>query len=139
MIDKDALSRALNSIKPNEQLAADLGTAKRVHERAGKASDALLSLVRSDPSLLPHVEREAARAAREKRELGKAVAELESRVGEPLRRAADLKQVLDLRAQYRNDLDRFTFDERRLALRALGFRARASGDDPARWRYEAGV
>ena len=67
------------------------------------------------------------------------IAELEGRMAEPLRRAADLGHLIDLGRRYRNDLDRFTFDERRLALRALGFKASANGDDPARWRHEAGV
>lgn len=135
--DEGALTRALVATRADEQLTADLETAKMEHERAGRGLDALLSLVRSDPSLLPHVGREASRAAREKGELEKVIAELECRMGESLQRAADLKQVLDLCAQSRDDLDRFTFEERRLTLRALGYRAYANGDDPARWRYEA--
>jgi hypothetical protein len=135
VVSDGALARALDAVGPDDQLAADLEVAKREHERAGRSVDALFSLIRSDPSLLPHVEREASRAAREKGELGKVIAELEGRTGESLKRAADLGQLLDLCA--RGDLDRFAFDERRLALRAVGFRAFANGDDPSRWRYEA--
>ena len=139
VMSEGALARALDAVKPNEQLMSDLETAKREHERAGRGLDALLSLVRSDPSLLPHVGREASRAARERGELEKLIAELEGRTGEGLKRAADLRQLIDLRERYGDSLDRLTFDERRLALRALGFKALANGEDPARWRYEAGV
>jgi site-specific DNA recombinase len=135
--NQGALSRALDSVKPDEQLGDDLETAKREHGRAGKALDSLLSLARRDPSLLPHAGREAARAARERGEMEKVIAELEGRVGEGLKRAADLRRLVDLRERYRDSLDHFTLDERRLALRALGFRAHANGDDPARWRCEA--
>ena len=69
----------------------------------------------------------------------KVVAELEGCMGSSLHRAADLGRLITLREQYRDSLDRFTFDGRRLALRALGFKAYANGDDPARWRYEAGT
>ena len=113
--------------------------AKRERERAGRGLEALLSLIRSDPSLIPHLGREASRAAREKGELEKVIAEIEGRMGNPLQRAADLRRLIDLREQHRDSLDRFTFDERRLALRALGFKAFANGDDPSHWRYEAGV
>lgn len=135
---EDALALALAAVRPDELLVDDLETAKRERERASRAADALLSLARRDPFLLPHVEREASRAARERRGLEQAIAELESRTGGSLRRAADLRQLLDLNNRYRGNLDRFSFGERRLALRALGFKAHANGDDPARWRYEAG-
>ena len=72
-------------------------------------------------------------------ELEKVIAELEGRTGEALKRAADLRQLIDLRERYGDALDRFTFDERCLALRALEFKAFANGDDPSRWRYEAGA
>ena len=108
VLDEGALRRALDAVRPDELLADDLGTARREHDRAGRSVDSLLSLARRDPSLLPHVEREASRAARERRELEKVIAELEGRVGESLKRATDLRHLFDLRAQARGDLDRFT-------------------------------
>lgn len=135
---EEALRRALNAVEPDGLMLDDLETAKSERERAGRGLDALLSLVRLDPSLLPRVEREASRVAREKGELEEVIAELEGHLGEPLRRTAELRQLIDLCAQAGNDLDRFTFGERRLTLQALGFKAYANGDDPARWRCEAG-
>lgn len=139
VLEEGALARALDAVKLDDQLAADLEAAEREHDRAGRALDALLSLVRSDPSLLLHVAREASRAAREKGEMEKVITELEGRMGGSLKLAADLRRLIDLRAQALGDLDSFTFDDRRLALRALGFKAFANGDDPARWRSEAAI
>ena len=50
-----------------------------------------------------------------------------------MRRAAELAALCE-RAQAGGS--EFTFDERRLALATLGFRAFANGEDAARWRYE---
>lgn len=61
VLDENALTRALAAVTPDELLADDLEAARREHGRAGRSVDALLSLARRDPSLLPHVEREAAR------------------------------------------------------------------------------
>jgi hypothetical protein len=68
--------------------------------------------------------------------LGRIVVELEGREGDSVRPAADLLRLCGRASKGVGDL---TFDERRLALEALGFKVYANGDDPARWRYEVSV
>jgi DNA invertase Pin-like site-specific DNA recombinase len=90
-------------------LASDLAAAQRVWERG---------------------------AVRARRQLGTIIAELEARVGESLQRITNLRRLRQLDGR---SLDRLTFEEQRLAITTLGFKAYANGDDPARWRYEVTV
>lgn len=114
--EPDAIGRALGELEEADSashLISDLDAIKRIRE---------------------HV---AAQATRELRQLEKTIAELERRIGEARQGMDDLRALRDCCA--RQNLDDFDFDGRRLALRALGFKAFANGDDPARWRYEVGI
>ncbi len=78
-------------------------------------------------------------ASREKQQLEKTIADLEARINEANRRIADLRYLNDYCALVRENLDSFTFEDQRLALRALGVRMYANSDDPACWRYEVSI
>lgn len=98
-------------------LLADLQAVRRVREGCGR--DAL--------------------SHREVRRLGKLVAELEARLTEARLSGESLRQLRDICGGTRGDLELFTFEERRLAFRALSIRVCANGADPDGWRYEVGV
>jgi hypothetical protein len=91
------------------------------------------------PDLSPYVEREAARVALERRQFEVTIAEIEARLGKGRLRAADLRSVTDLRALADKDPVLLSFEEQRLALRALGVRVYANGGDTALWRCEMSV
>ena len=74
-----------------------------------------------------------ARAKRDIEQLDAIISELERREAESGRRGSDLLTLSD---RAKDSADEFTFEERRSALAAIGFRAYANGDDPTRWRYE---
>ena len=123
------VERALESAERrghDPQLASDLQAARRAQERCG----AVLQALTENSALGPYVERAAAQAARERQQLEKVIAELEAKAAAAGRRAEELRRLTALaRAE-------LTFEDRRLALWALGVRLYANGTDPDSWRYE---
>lgn len=116
-------------------------------EAARRAREQCASLLRA---LAPHhdgaanspasayAERAAAQAEREVRLLEKTIAELEGRIAQSGWQVAELRQLRE-RAASGSDFSSYTFDEQRLALRAIGFRVHANGEAPSGWRYETGA
>ena len=137
--------RVINDVEQSEvvlQLTLDVEAVKRGLARAERGLEALLSRfgrAEGDQDLRPYVEREVARAAREKEEFRKTIAELEARLGEANQIAADLRRLADKCADGPGSLDALAFEDRRLALRVLGVKVRANGNDSERWCFEAGV
>lgn len=116
--------------------SADLVAARRAREAAAAALRVFLSNLPADPALRSYADEYAARAGRHIEQLDAIVAELEGRESESSRCGSDL---LALSERAKGGEDEFTFEERRSALSALGFKAYANGDDPARWRYEVEI
>jgi DNA invertase Pin-like site-specific DNA recombinase len=124
---------------PDPLLLADLEAARLAHERAEQELLALRPrlLARADgPALHSVFERALAQAEREKQQMEGAIAEIEKRIDEALRPASELSRLRELSGLAREAL---SFDERRLALRALGVKVYANGDEPTHWRYEIGL
>ena len=73
---------------------------------------------------------------REGTQLEKTIAELEERAARQGQRADELRRLVDHYAQTTWGVDSFTFEDQWLALRALGVKVYANGEDRARWRFE---
>jgi DNA invertase Pin-like site-specific DNA recombinase len=114
----------------------DLAAARRAREAASGALRVFVSNFPADPLLRPYADEYTARAGRDIAQLDSIIGELERREAEFRRRDSDL---LDLCRRAKDGADEFTFEERRSVIAALGFKAYANGDDPARWRYEVDV
>lgn len=145
LLDPGIIERALDEFEqagPDPQLTSDLEIARRELARKERGLQALLSSFRDaadDSTLWPHIEREIKQASREKQQLEITVIELEERVKEANRRVADLRQLNDYCALVRENLDRLTFEERTLALRALGVKVYANGEDAVGWNCELNI
>ena len=123
------LLSAVHGAEVPSQPSADLEAARLAHESAARALRVLLAAQDGD-ALRPYLEQ----ATRVEQRLGRIVDELEKREGGLARPAATLRRLCE-----RAGGGELTFDERRLALEALRFKAFANGDDPGRWRYEASI
>jgi site-specific DNA recombinase len=122
---------------PDPMLLSDLDAAKVARGRARQDMETLRRRLRDsaeESSLRPLFERALAQAEREERQMGEAVAEIEKRIEDACRPASELRRLREAFTRRREGL---SFDERRLALKVLGVKVYANGDDPARWRYEA--
>lgn len=119
-------------------LAADLEAAQSAFEQNDRGLKALVSYLRNcanDLTIRPYIEREIAQATREKQQLEKAIKELEAQTGEARWRAVDLRRLIEDGAFTRENLENLSFDDQVLAVRALGVKVYANGDDPSGWRY----
>jgi hypothetical protein len=112
--------------------SADLVAARQAREAAAGALRVFMSNLSAAPALRSYADDYAARARRDIEQLDAIIGELEGGEAESGRRGSDL---LALSVRAKGGDDDFTFEERRSALAALGFRAYANGDDPARWHY----
>lgn len=108
------------------QLPLDLQAAKRAHERCG----AVLQALTENSGLGSYVERAAAQAARERQQLEQVIAELEGKIAAAGQRAEELRRLAGLVGA------ELTFEDRRLALWALGIKVYGNGAAPDSWRYE---
>jgi DNA invertase Pin-like site-specific DNA recombinase len=119
-------------------LAADLQAAQRAFEKNDHGLTALVSYLRNsanDPTIRPYIEREIAQATREKQQLEKTLKELEAQTGEARRCAIDLRRLSECGAFARENLENLSFDDQVLAVRGLGVKVYANGEDPSGWRY----
>ena len=48
----------------------------------------------------------------------------------------DLRSLNDYCDQVRGELEKFTFEDKRLAFRALGVQVFANGDNPEKWQFK---
>jgi DNA invertase Pin-like site-specific DNA recombinase len=124
------------SLNPAAEPSADLVAARRAQEAAASALHAFLSNIKAAPALRSYADDYTARVKRDIGQLDAIIGELERREAESGRRGSDL---LTLSERAKGGDGEFTFEERRSALSALGFRAYANGDDPARWRYKVEI
>lgn len=129
LLHPDTAARAAMHALPAS--SAELEAARLAHESAALALRALLAADAGD-ALGPYLEQ----ATREERALGRLVAELEERQDKVARPAGDLLRLCE---RARQGVGNLTFDERRLALKALGFKMFANGDDPTRWCHEQSI
>ena len=129
LLDPDAAARAAGQTFAAP--SADLEATRLAHESAVRALRALLAAEAGD-ALAPYLEQ----AMREEQGLGRLVAELEERQDKVARPAGDLLRLCE---RVRNGVGELTFDERRIALKALGFKMFANGNDPMRWRHEPSI
>lgn len=119
------------------QLAKDREVAKKALERHNQGAERLVKRLRdADDELAEIIERELLRANREKQALIKAVAELDARIEGQEQAAVNLKSLYDYCRQVENELDKFEFDEQRLAVEALGVTVIANGRE---WRMDARI
>jgi site-specific DNA recombinase len=119
-------------------LAADLQAAKRAFEQNDRGLRQLVSHLRAsadDLIIRPYIEREIAQAAREKQQLEETIKELETRIDETPQRAVDLRRLIKQGAFARENSEGLSFDDQVLALRTLGVKVYANGEDPCGWRY----
>jgi hypothetical protein len=145
LLDPSIIERALNEVEqsgPDPQLTTDLQAAKKAREQTERGLKALVSRFRSsadNATLWPYIEREIKQASLERQQLESAITELEARINVAHQRVADLRYLNDYCSLVRENLAQFTFDDQLLALRALGVKVFANGDEPTGWRYEVSI
>lgn len=113
---------------PDAQLQADLESAKRKLTRIEKGQQRLINRFRQaeDDELWPLIEREIAQAEREKGQFKAVIAELESRLASQATSVSNLESLSAYCTRVRAQLETFGFEEKRLALEALGARLTAA-------------
>lgn len=119
------------------QLVKDRGVAQKALEHHNQGTQRLVKRLRdADDDLAEIIERELAQAKREKQALLKTLADLDARIEGQEQAAVNLKSLYDYCREVENELAGFEFDEKRLALEALGVTVIANGRD---WRMDARI
>ena len=118
--------------RPDETLASDLETAKREYtKRDRKQAQLMERWTTSEDDSFPWdvVEREVARLEREKENHLKTIAEIEGRIAEQEQSVVQLERLVEYCARVSQNLDRFGFEDKRMAYQALQVRITANGGD----------
>lgn len=119
------------------QLVKDKEVAQKALERHNQGAQRLVRRLRdADDELAEIIERELAQAKREKQALLKTLADLDSRIEGQEQAAVNLKSLYDYCREVENELSGFEFDEKQLALTALGVSVIADGRE---WRMNARI
>lgn len=118
---------------PDEQLHADLENAKRGLARVENGQQRLVRRFchATDDDLWPLIEREIAQAERGKARYNTMIGEIESRIAAHAAVVLNLESLSTYCSIVRGRLETFDFEEKRLALEALG--ARVTADDRGWW------
>ncbi|HJR09009.1 MAG TPA: recombinase family protein [Pyrinomonadaceae bacterium] len=112
----------------DSQLVKDREVASRGLERHNQVVQRLAKRLRNaDDELADIIERELLQAKRERDELVKTLADLEERIRRQERVVVNLKSLHDYCREVGERLSTFTFEEKRLALDALGAEITANG------------
>jgi site-specific DNA recombinase len=121
----------------DSQLVKDREVTQKALERHNHGAQRLVKRLRdADDELAEIIERELLQAKREKQALLKTLAELDARIEGQERAAVNLKSLYDYCREVENELAVFNFDEKRLALEALGVTVIANGRE---WRMSARI
>lgn len=135
LVAKEVERMQTDGIDP--QLVKDREVAQKALERHDQGTQRLVRRLRdTDDELAEIIERELLQAKREKQSLQKTLADLDMRIEGQEQAAVNLKSLYDYCRQVENELAVFGFDEKRLALEALGVTVIANGRD---WRMDARI
>jgi site-specific DNA recombinase len=134
--------KRLEKTDPNPQLKRDLESAKKQLAKVERGLQALLRRFRNsadDSNLWPYIEREIGQAGKEKEQLETTIADIQNRIAKQTSIVDDLRTLKDYCKQVRGRLDKFGFEDKRLAFKALRLKVYASGKDKSQWRYEISI
>lgn len=134
--------KRLEKTDPNPQLKRDLETAKKQLVKVERGLQSLLRRFRhsaENDTLLPFIEREVDQATKEKEQLEATIVELEMRVAKQASLINDLRSLKDYCKQVNGRLEKFGFEDKRLAFKALGLKVYANGREKTGWRYEINI
>lgn len=126
--------------EPDTSLTTDRDAVRRRLERVVQQQERLISRFRhateDDPFPWDLVEREIIRAETEKKQLQATLAEIDGRISDQRATAVQLDALTAYCERVAANLDTFGFEEKRLALHALGVRVIADGK---RWEIQGTV
>jgi hypothetical protein len=134
--------KRLEKTDPNPQLKRDLESARKQLAKVERGLQALLRRFRNsadDSNLWPYIEREVGQAGKEKEQLETTIADIQSRIAKQTSIVDDLRTLKDYCKQVRGRLDKFSFEDKRLAFKALRLKVYASGKEKSQWRYEINI
>lgn len=119
------------------QLVKDREVTQKALDRHNQGTQRLVKRLRdADDELAEIIERELLNAKREKQALLNTLADLDARIEGQEQAAVNLKSLYDYCREVENELAGFEFDEKRLALDALGVTVIANGRE---WRMTARI
>ena len=124
---------------PDPVLSGDLQNARRALARLEKQQAGLGARLRDaldDATLWDLLKSEIAKIEREKAELQTAITELETRLAQHQHLVEQIEAIPAYCERVRQNLDAFDFDEKRLALEALGVRVTVDG---RQWRLDGRI
>jgi hypothetical protein len=132
--DPETVAREQQQLRaegPDTTLTSDLETARREMAKRARAQEKVLSAFAGAEEGIPAdvVRREIERLEREKTGFAATIRELEGRLAEQQMAAEELTTLAEYCRRVAYHLEQFTFDDKRLALRALSVRVVASGRD----------
>lgn len=143
--DPTIIERELNRLEENHpggQFLDDLEAAKKQLARVERGLEALLRRFRQsadNEALWPYIEREIGQATKEKQQLEETISHLENRINKQMQVVADIRSLNEYCSRVSQRLEKFTFDEKILAFRALGVRIYANGNDPMKWLFKVSL
>jgi hypothetical protein len=119
-------------------LLANLDIVRRARAKLERQQQRLLALYAADDDALPFdaIKQLLAATEREKVQYQSSIADIEHRLTEQRLASDQLQQLSAYCERVGRNLESFGFQEKRLALEALGVRVHASGRD---WRLEAAI
>ncbi|MFL6215898.1 MAG: recombinase family protein [Blastocatellia bacterium] len=113
---------------PDPQLTSDLEAARRhVEEINRRIQRYVRRFGDADEDILPLIERELAQARKQREQAESTMQDLEKRLAVQQQSVTMLRDLFDYCEQVRSRLDQFTFEQKRLLLRAVGARVVANG------------
>jgi site-specific DNA recombinase len=126
------------SIGPDPQLMEDRATASRRLAEIERGQQRLIRRLReTDDDDLAHLyEREIVQLKKEASQLESVIAEIDARLQAQQKTVHDLAALTDYCSRVSNRLSTFFFDEKRLAIEAIGARIQLDGDE---WKMEARI
>lgn len=131
--------KRLEQAGPDTQLISDLESTRRRLAQVERGLQALLRRFRQsaeNDTIWPYIEREIGQATKERQQLETTISKIESRITQQMQVVTDLRSLNDYCDQVRGELEKFTFEDKRLAFRALGVQVFANGDNPEKWQFK---
>jgi site-specific DNA recombinase len=126
------------SIGPDPQLIEDRATAARRLAEIERVQQRLIRRLReTDDDDLAHLyEREIVQMKKEAGQIEAAIADIDARLQAQQKTVHDLAVLTEYCSRVSNRLSTFSFDEKRLAIEAIGARIQLNGDE---WKLEARI
>lgn len=145
LYDPSIIEKELKRLKrrgPDPQTTRSLESAKRQLSKIERGLHVLVGRVKEsieNEDLWPIVQREVENASQEKRQIEARIEQLKEQLAEQQNAVHDLRSLKEYCRTIKRQLDRFSFDDKRLAFRALGLAVIVTGRDKSGWRLDISV